>query len=81
MNGAESIFQWEVFLSMLLVWAVCFICVFKGVKLSSKIVWVTVPLPLFFVFIMVMNGLTLENADYGIRMYLKGQVGDDIPNI
>lgn len=32
----------------------------------------TVPLPVFFIFIMVMNGLTLENADAGIRMYLKG---------
>ncbi len=47
-------------------------CVYKGVKLSGKIVWFTVPIPIFFVFIMVLNGLTLQNSDYGIRMYLKG---------
>ena len=31
-----------------------------------------VPLPIFFIGVMVMNGLTLEGADIGIRMYLKG---------
>lgn len=56
----------------MLVWACCFICVFQGVKLSSKIVWITVPLPVVFVFIMVMNGFTLDNCDQGFRMYLKG---------
>ena len=39
---------------------------------SSYVVWVTVPLPVFFIFVMIMNNLTLENADAGIRMYLKG---------
>lgn len=70
--GANSVFQWEVFCCVLIVWLVSFMCVYKGVKLSSKIVWFTVPIPIFFVFIMVLNGLTLENSDYGIRMYLKG---------
>ena len=44
----------------------------KGVNSSSYVVWVTVPLPVFFIFVMIMNGLTLENCDVGIRMYLKG---------
>jgi len=70
--GGASEFQTEVFLAQILVWVVCFICVFQGVKLSSKIVWITVPLPVFFVFIMVMNGFTLKNSDEGFRMYLKG---------
>ena len=45
---------------------------FKGVKSSSYVVWVTVPLPVVFVFFMVLNGLSLDNADQGLRMYLKG---------
>lgn len=43
-------------------------------KSSSYVVWVTVPLPLLFIFVLVMRGLTLENADEGIRMYLMGIV-------
>jgi solute carrier family 6 GABA transporter-like protein 1 len=70
-----------VWLAELFVWFIVFICVFKGVKLTSKIVWITVPLPLFFVFIMVMQGLTLENSDEGIRMYLKGEVDGVAPDI
>lgn len=32
------------------------------------------PGPIIFIFIMVMNGLCLPNADEGIRMYLKGEI-------
>lgn len=65
----------------MVVWFICFICVFKGVKISSKIVWITVPLPLIFVVIMVLNGLTLPNASYGFRMYLKGEENGVAPNV
>ena len=54
----------------------------KGVNSSSYVVWVTVPLPIFFIFVMIMNNLTLENADAGIRMYLKGyDAGGNPPDI
>lgn len=56
-------FQWQVFLCALVTWVIVYFCVFKGVKSSSYVVWVTVPLPVLFIFIMVMRGLTLENAD------------------
>jgi SNF family Na+-dependent transporter len=79
--GEGTTFQWQVWLCQLLTWVICFFCVFQGVKLSSKIVWVTVPLPVVLVFIMVMNGFTLKNSDYGFRMYLKGYENDQPPNI
>jgi len=60
-------------LSLLVTWIITYFCVFKGVKSSSYVVWVTVPGPIIFIFIMVMNNLCLENADAGIRMYLRGQ--------
>ena len=68
----ETIFSWEVYLSTLVVWVIVYFIMWKGVNSSSYVVWVTVPLPVLFIFIMIMNGLTLENADAGIRMYLKG---------
>jgi SNF family Na+-dependent transporter len=79
--GEGTEFQWQVWLAQMVVWFICFICVFKGVELSSKIVWITVPLPLVFVFIMVMNALTLPNSDYGYRMYLKGEENGIAPDI
>jgi len=61
-----------VWLCAVVTWIVVYFCIFKGVKSSSYVVWVTVPLPVVFIFIMVMKGLTLENSDQGIRMYLLG---------
>merc|ERR1719461_404780 len=68
----ESIFGGEVYLATLVTWIIVYFCMWKGVNSSSYVVWVTVPLPIFFIVVMVMNGLTLEGADEGIRMYLKG---------
>ena len=51
----------------------------KGVKSSSYVVWVTVPLPIIFIVIMMMNGLTLDNSDAGLRMYLKGYDAEGNP--
>jgi len=62
-------------------WVLVYFCVFKGVKSSSYVVWVTVPLPVLFIFIMVMRGLTLENADEGIRMYLLGEIDGVRPDL
>jgi len=68
----ESIFMWEVYLSTIAVWIIVYFCIWKGVNSSSYIVWVTVPLPVLFIFIMVVNNLTLPNASEGVRMYIKG---------
>ena len=69
----EFRFSWWGLGGSLLTWFVVYWCVFKGVKSSSYVVWVTVPLPVLFVFLMVLRGLTLENSDEGIRMYLLGE--------
>ena len=79
MISSTSIFGWEVYLATLAVWIIVYFIMWKGVNSSSYVVWVTVPLPIFFIFIMIMNGLTLENADQGIRMYLKGHDLQDQP--
>jgi len=75
----ETVFGWEVYLATLAVWIIVYFIIWKGVNSSSYVVWVTVPMPVLFIFIMVLNGLTLENADAGIRMYLKGYDIDGNP--
>jgi NSS family neurotransmitter:Na+ symporter len=79
--GDGTQFQWQVFLCLMLTWVICFFCVFQGIKIGGKVVWVTVPLPVLLVFIFVMNGFTLKNCDYGFRMYLKGYENDEAPDI
>jgi len=68
-------------LSAIAVWICTYFCMWKGVRGSSYIVWVTVPMPCLFIFIMIMKGLTLENSDEGYRMYLKGIIGGVPPDI
>ena len=70
--SSSSVFAWENYAATFAVWVIVYFIMWKGVNSSSYVVWVTVPLPIFFIFIMIMNGLTLENCDAGIRMYLKG---------
>lgn len=69
-EGQKGEFQLYVWLCAILTWIIVYFCVFKGVKSSSYVVWVTVPLPCVFILIMVFRGLTLPGADIGIKMYL-----------
>ena len=76
MIASSSIFNWRVYAATLVVWLIDYFCIWKGVGSSSYVVWITVPLPCVFIIVMALNGLTLENADEGIRMYLKGYVNN-----
>lgn len=75
----STVFGWEVYLATVAVWVIVYFIIFKGVQSSSYVVWVTVPMPVIFIFIMIFNGLTLENADAGVRMYLKGYDAEGNP--
>jgi SNF family Na+-dependent transporter len=77
--NVDNKFSWQLMLALMFTWAVTYFCVFKGVKSSSYVVWVTVPGPVIFIFIMVINGLCLPNADEGIRMYLRGEIDGKVP--
>ena len=55
-DGDDTVFSGPALGACVAVWIIIFLCVFKGVKSSSYIVWLTVPLPVIFVFIMIING-------------------------
>ena len=77
----SSIFNWQVYLASLAIWLIVYFCVWKGVKSSSYIVWITVPAPFFFILVMVIKGFTLPGMGLGVRMYLLGHdVNDEPPN-
>jgi NSS family neurotransmitter:Na+ symporter len=47
-----------------------YFCIFKGVRLVGKIVWLTVPLPWLMLLILTVRGLTLEGSMQGLTYYL-----------
>ena len=55
---------------LIITWAAMYLCIFKGVKLVGKIVWLTVPLPWLMLLILAVRGLTLEGSMQGLAYYL-----------
>ncbi len=55
---------------LIITWAAMYFCIFKGVKLVGKIVWLTVPLPWLMLLILAVRGLTLEGSMQGLVYYL-----------
>jgi len=55
---------------LLITWLAMYFCIFKGVKLVGKIVWLTVPLPWLMLLILTIRGLTLEGSMQGLVYYL-----------
>jgi len=74
-DGDPTTFSWTAFGSTLAVWFIIFLCVFKGVSSSSYIVWATVPIPVLFVIIMIINGNMQDGASDGIKKYFSGKEG------
>lgn len=68
-NALGSI-RWNIFLPLIVTWVAMYLCIFRGVKLVGKIVWLTVPLPWLMLLILTVRGLTLEGAIEGLAYYL-----------
>ncbi|XP_028399935.1 sodium- and chloride-dependent GABA transporter 1-like isoform X2 [Dendronephthya gigantea] len=64
-------FRWKICLALFFAWTCVFLCLFKGVKTSGKVVWVTATMPYIVLFILFIRGVTLEGAGIGIEFYLK----------
>lgn len=63
--------RWPIVGALAAVWTLMYLCIFKGVKLVSKIVLWTVPIPWLMLLILLVRGLTLEGAVLGLEYYLE----------
>ncbi|HUV41814.1 MAG TPA: sodium-dependent transporter [Sedimentisphaerales bacterium] len=62
--------RWPIVWMLLISWASIYFCIFKGVKMVGRIVWLTVPLPWLMLVILAVRGLTLEGSMQGLVYYL-----------
>jgi len=62
--------RWNIAWPLFITWAAMYFCIFRGVRLVGKIVWLTVPLPWLMLLILTVRGLTLEGSMQGLAYYL-----------
>jgi len=62
--------RWNIVWPLFITWVAMYFCIFRGVRLVGKIVWLTVPLPWLMLLILAVRGLTLEGSMQGLAYYL-----------
>uniref|UniRef100_A0A672QGQ5 Transporter n=1 Tax=Sinocyclocheilus grahami TaxID=75366 RepID=A0A672QGQ5_SINGR len=71
-DGIEQVghIKWDLALCLLAVWVICFFCIWKGVKSTGKVVYVTATFPFVMLIVLLVRGVTLPGAAEGIKFYL-----------
>ncbi|CAH0550554.1 unnamed protein product [Brassicogethes aeneus] len=62
--------KWQLVVCLVLIYSMLYISLFKGVKSSGKVVWVTATMPYVVLTILLIRGLMLPGAISGISYYL-----------
>ncbi|OWF47645.1 sodium- and chloride-dependent GABA transporter 1-like [Mizuhopecten yessoensis] len=62
--------RWDLLICLFVAWVIVFLCLFKGVKSSGKVVYVTATFPYLVLLILLVRGVTLPGAGAGIYFYL-----------
>ncbi|XP_003227218.2 sodium-dependent serotonin transporter [Anolis carolinensis] len=63
--------SWQLTLCLLFIFTIVYFSIWKGVKTSGKVVWVTATFPYIILFILLIRGATLPGAWRGVLYYLK----------
>jgi len=69
-HSGEGKMSWTLVIASLFTWIFIYFSVAKGVNSVSYVVYVTVPVPILFLLVMMIKALTLDGSDDGISDYL-----------
>ncbi|TNN51196.1 Sodium- and chloride-dependent GABA transporter ine [Liparis tanakae] len=62
--------RWELFGYLILSWVIVYLCIFKGVKSTGKVVYFTAIFPYFILFALLINNVQLPGAKNGILYFV-----------
>ena len=63
--------NWFMFACLFGCWIFIYFCLWKGVKSTGKVVWITATAPFVLIMVFLIRALTLPNAGVGVRRYLE----------
>nr|AGY96958.1 high-affinity octopamine transporter protein 2A [Limulus polyphemus] len=66
--------RWQLLICVVLVFTILYLSLFKGVKSSGKVVWVTATAPYVILTILLLRGVVLPGAVNGIKYYLRPDI-------
>ncbi|XP_060516213.1 sodium-dependent noradrenaline transporter-like [Cylas formicarius] len=66
--------KWQLVVCLVMVYSLLYVSLFKGVKSSGKVVWVTATMPYVVLTILLIRGLMLPGSLTGISYYLKPEL-------
>ncbi|XP_048517887.1 sodium-dependent noradrenaline transporter [Dendroctonus ponderosae] len=66
--------KWQLVVCLILIYCLLYVSLFKGVKSSGKVVWVTATMPYVVLSILLVRGLMLPGALGGISYYLQPEL-------
>lgn len=66
-------FRWQIFVGLVMAWAMILFCIWKGTKTVGKVVWFTVLGPWALLILFVIRGVTLDGASDGLAFYFQPQ--------
>ncbi|XP_045890486.1 sodium- and chloride-dependent GABA transporter 1 isoform X2 [Micropterus dolomieu] len=62
--------RWELFGYLVISWVIVYLCIFKGVKSTGKVVYFTAVFPYFILFALLINNVQLPGAKNGILYFV-----------
>nr|XP_057925838.1 sodium- and chloride-dependent GABA transporter 1 [Doryrhamphus excisus] len=71
-SGIEEVggLQWELFGYLFLAWVIVYLCIFKGVKSTGKVVYFTAIFPYVILFALLINNMQLPGARDGVLYFV-----------
>ncbi|XP_030648789.1 sodium- and chloride-dependent GABA transporter ine [Chanos chanos] len=71
-NGVDETgaMRWELFFLLLVAWILVYLCIFKGVKSTGKVVYFTALFPYVILIALLINNVQLPGAMTGIRFFI-----------